>query len=116
MDLDEDITEAEHNHDHERAARLGAERQALIDELGRITGIGHRPRQFASHPAERARKAVTARIREAFKKIEAVLPELAAHFELTITTGTYCRYRSDGTISWDITPATEPGADPGRNG
>jgi hypothetical protein len=114
IDLDDDITEAENNHDPERVARLHVERQALLDELGRTTGIGRRPRQFASHPAERARKAVTARIREALKKIEAVLPELAAHFELAITTGTYCRYRGDDTITWSIESAAASGA--GRDG
>ncbi|CAN5542530.1 hypothetical protein BH20ACT2_BH20ACT2_05330 [soil metagenome] len=101
-DIDDDITEAERHDDDERAARLSAERQALLDELGRVTGIGHRPRQFASHPAERARKAVTARIRDAIKKIDPVLPALAAHLERSIVTGTYCRYRPDDAFTWDI--------------
>ena len=45
-------------HDDERAARLEAERQALLEELGRLTGGTAGPAQFANHPAERARKAV----------------------------------------------------------
>jgi len=58
--------------------------------------------QFASHPAERARKAVTARIRDAIKKIDPALPALAAHLERSIVTGTYCRYRPDDAFTWDI--------------
>ena len=84
-----------------------AERQALLDELGRVTGAHRQPRQFANHPAERARKAVTARIRDAIRKLEPVLPELAAHLERTIVTGTYCRYRPDGT-AWEISAQTGP--------
>jgi hypothetical protein len=100
-DIDDDIAQAEHHHDTERIARLTVERQALLDELGRVTGIGHRPRPFANTPAERARKAVTARIRDAIKKIEQDLPQLAAHLERNIITGNYCRYRADGT-TWTI--------------
>jgi len=101
-DLDDEIAEADRHHDDERAARLSAERHALLDELGHVTGIGHRPRLFTSHPAERARKAVTARIRDAIKKIDPVLPDLAAHLERRIVTGTYCRYRPDDTLTWTI--------------
>ncbi len=100
--IEEEADEAARHHDDERSARLEAERQALLDELRRITGVGHRPRQFANHPAERARKAVTARVRDAIRKLDPLLPELAAHLERTIVTGTYCRYRADGATAWGI--------------
>ena len=103
-ELDQDIAQAEQHHDTERLARHVIERQALLDELGHVSGIGHRPRPFANTPAERARKAVTARIRDAIRKIEHDLPELAAHLERSIVTGNYCRYRDDGTTTWDIQP------------
>nr|MDQ3757404.1 hypothetical protein [Actinomycetota bacterium] len=100
-DLDADIADAERDHDLERRARAAAERQGLLDELGRITGTGGRTRTFANHPAERARKAVSSRMRDAIRKLEPVLPELAGHLEQAIVTGTYCRYRSNGT-RWHI--------------
>lgn len=103
-DLDTEIDDAERDNDHGRVSRLVLERQALLDELGRVTGSRGQPRQFANHPAERARKAVTARIRDAIRKVEAVLPELAAHLQRTIVTGTYCRYRPDG-VAWHVDDA-----------
>lgn len=101
VDLDAEIEDADRDRDHERRARADDERQALIDELGRVTGTGRRARSFANHPAERARKAVTGRVRDAIRRLEPVLPELAAHFRSTIVTGTYCRYRPDGT-TWQL--------------
>jgi hypothetical protein len=99
-DLDAELDDATRDNDPVRRARSEAERQALIDELGRVTGTRGHPRQFANHPAERARKAVSGRIRDAIRKLDPVLPELAAHLERTIVTGTYCRYRPDGIV-WE---------------
>ncbi|HSK97446.1 MAG TPA: hypothetical protein VK891_12580, partial [Euzebyales bacterium] len=100
-DLETEVDDAERNNDPERRARAEAERQALVDELGRVTGVRREPRQFANHPAERARKAVAGRVRDAIRKLDPVLPELAAHLEHTIRTGTYCSYRLSGTV-WDV--------------
>jgi tetratricopeptide (TPR) repeat protein len=101
-DIDEDADEADRDNDPERRARLNVERQALLDELSRTTSVRGRARQFANHPAERARKAVTGRVRDAIRKLEAVLPELSAHLERNIVTGTYCRYRADDAVSWHV--------------
>jgi hypothetical protein len=100
-DLDAEIDDAERLNDPERRAGAEAERQALLDEVGRVTGTGGRLRPFANYPAERARKAVTARVRDAIRKLEPVLPELAVHLERTIVTGTSCRYRPD-TVDWRV--------------
>lgn len=97
LELEEDIDDATLDNDPERRVRAEAERQAVVDELGRVS----RTRQFANHPAERARKAVAGRIREAIRKLESVLPEMAGHLERTIVTGTCCRYRPEDTI-WHI--------------
>lgn len=100
-DLDDDITEAERNNDTERQARAESDREAMLDELGRVTGTRGRSRTFSNHPAERARKAVSGRIRDAIRKLDPILPDLAKHLEGTIVTGTYCRYRADGT-RWHV--------------
>lgn len=101
-DLETERAEAASYNDDERSARLEAERQALLEELGRLRGVQGRVRQFANHPAERGRKAVAARVRDAIGKLESLLPELAAHLQRTIVTGTYCRYRGEPGITWDI--------------
>jgi hypothetical protein len=92
VDLDEDLAEAERHHDRARLEHLEQERDRLLGELGRVTGAGGRSRSFAN-PAERARKAVTARIRDTIRRLHAEMPALAAHLDAAIVTGTYCRYR-----------------------
>ncbi len=100
-DLDGDIDDAERDHDPERRSKAASERQAILEELGRVTGTAGRTRAFANHPGERARKAVSGRIRDSIRKLEPVLPELALHLDRSIVTGTYCRYRSNGT-GWHV--------------
>ncbi|HSK97462.1 MAG TPA: AAA family ATPase [Euzebyales bacterium] len=102
-DLQVEVDDAAHNHDTERRARAVAEHQALVEELGRVTGVRRQPRQFANHPAERARKAVAGRIRDAIRKLADVLPELADHLDQAVRTGTYCSYRAETT--WDVDQA-----------
>jgi hypothetical protein len=105
-DLDTEVDDAARDNDLERRARAEAERQAIIDELSRVTGTRGRSRPFANNPSERARKAVTARVRDVIRKLAPVLPELAAHLERSIVTGAYCRYRPD-TVDWHIDSSTE---------
>lgn len=112
--LDSEIDDADQDHDDESRSRAELERQALLDEIGRVTGTGGRQRQFANHPAERARKAVTARVRDTIRKLESALPELAAHLHRTIVTGTYCRYRPD-TTDWRIDTDWSNTDPPGRH-
>ena len=52
------------------------------------------PARSANTAAERARKAVTARIRDAIRRIADALPELGAHLDRTVRTGTTCRYEA----------------------
>lgn len=109
-DIDSEADEAHRYHDDERVAHLAVERRALLEELGRASDAQGRPRQFANHPAERARKAVTARVRDAIRKLEPLLPDLANHLAGSIVTGTYCRYRPDDSTVWDLngTPRGRP--------
>ena len=64
-DLDDDIAEAERNSDTERLARAEVEREALVDELRAVSGLGGRARLTGADAGERARKAVSARIKDA---------------------------------------------------
>lgn len=51
---------------------------------------------------ERARKAVTARIRDVIGRIERVHPQLGAHLRATVTTGTRCGYSPPTPTSWRL--------------
>jgi pimeloyl-ACP methyl ester carboxylesterase/class 3 adenylate cyclase len=100
-DLEDEIDEATGNHDDERAARLEAERDQLVGELASAYGLGERDRTFAEE-GERARKAVTKRIRAALDRIDAAHPALGRHLQATIRTGMYCAYEPDPVVHWDI--------------
>jgi hypothetical protein len=43
--------------------------------------------------AERARKAVTARIRDTLRRLDEAHPELAAHLRAAVSTGSTCLYQ-----------------------
>ena len=100
-DLDDELAEADARHDIERSARLAAERDALIGELARATGLGGRRRRLGD-AAERARTTVTARIRDAIGRIERAHPELGRHLRASIVTGTRCAYRPAETVRWSV--------------
>ncbi|WP_164251924.1 AAA family ATPase [Streptomyces sp. S4.7] len=101
--LDQEIDRAGERGDDARAAAYDRERQALLDELRTAAGLGGRTRRLGDE-AERARKTVTARIRDTLRKLDALHPELAAHLRKSVTTGATCAYRPDGTE--DDTSAT----------
>jgi hypothetical protein len=77
--------------DATRAARAETERQAVLDELRRASGLGGRPRRLSSE-AERARVNVTRTLRATIERIEAVAPRVGAHLQASIRTGNACRY------------------------
>ena len=98
-DLESDLAEAEENADLGRLERLRAERSMLAAELAGALGLGGRAR-FAGDPAERARKAVTMRIRAAISTIAAQDDTLARHLRNTIRTGRLCSYQPEEAVSW----------------
>jgi hypothetical protein len=52
---------------------------------------------------DRARSAVTWRIRKAIKKIEAVNPSLGKHLSNSVKTGLFCSYHPELSMDWQIT-------------
>ena len=99
-ELAEELEQAEQRGDAEWSDRVQAEQEALRKHLRHITGLGGRVRTEAS-PAERARKAVSARIRDAIAAIGRHDPELAAHLTSAVSTGATCIYQPEGAIAWD---------------
>ncbi|MDP8976468.1 MAG: AAA family ATPase [Actinomycetota bacterium] len=107
-DLDEDLDEAQAHHDLGRLERVEREREALLDELRRATGHAGKDRGLGPSTVERARKAVTARLRDTLRRIEAVLPELGSHLDRSIVTGTYCRYEPTEPLTWNVRASPKP--------
>ena len=98
-ELQSEIDDAESDSDHGRADHARLEMDALVDQLTAALGLGGRSRR-AGGSAERARSAVTQRIRSAIRGVGAVHPEFARHLEASISTGTYCVYRPEHPITW----------------
>jgi predicted ATPase len=101
LELEEDITEADAANDLERASRARDERRFLAAELGAAVGLGGRPRR-ALDPAERARKAVTWRIRDSINQIEKAHPPLGRHLRHAVRTGSLCVYDPDQATEWRL--------------
>src|SRR5690606_23996789 len=81
--LQREIDEAERDNDAARAARARAEMDALVEALSGALGLGGRSRALGS-ATERARSAVTWRIRSAIRKIAVVHPSLGRHLEHSV--------------------------------
>lgn len=98
-ELDDAIDEAVLRGDE--VAPYDEERSALLAELRAASGLGGRNRRLGDE-AERARKTVTARIRDTLRKLDARHPELAAHLRATVATGTTCSYAPAQRVSWHL--------------
>jgi hypothetical protein len=98
-ELEEAAAEADAAADIERSARIAAERDALVEALTQAYGLGGRVRRPGS-AAERARTAVTARVRDAIRRIGDAHPELGRHLDRSVRTGTFCVYDPDPPARW----------------
>ena len=96
-----DIEDAEAAGSDGRAEALRSERDALIRELAAAAGLGHRDRRLGDE-AERARKTVSARVRDALAKIGQVHPELAGHLRGSLRMGTRCSYSPAEPTRWTV--------------
>ena len=100
-ELDEELGDAEACADLGRIEKARSEREFLAAELASALGIGGRPRR-AGDPVERARKAVTGRIRMTIGRIEQDHPALARHLGNSVRTGTYCAYEPEIATVWEM--------------
>ena len=101
-ELEEEAADAHSDHDIGRLEHLDRQRSALIAELGKAAGLAGCVRPLGISTTERARKAVTARVREAIVRIKSVLPELGAHLDRSVLTGTQCRYEPTERLIWRL--------------
>lgn len=101
-ELQRELAEAQEDNDLGRSEKLGEELETLSEHLSKALGLGGRARKLGA-PTERARSAVTWRIRSALKKLDEVHPDLGAHLRDSIQTGTFCSYspKADGK-DWEL--------------
>ena len=100
-DLRQELHEAEHFNDPARAAKAQDEMNAIAHHLASAIGLGGRDRQSSSD-AERARCAVTKRIKQAIHKIAETIPSLGHHLTARIKTGYFCSCNPhpDRPVAW----------------
>jgi pimeloyl-ACP methyl ester carboxylesterase len=100
-DIDDDLADAEARADLGRARTLTAERDALLRQLAADTGRRGRARRL-NDPVERARKTVTARLRDAIRRVKAADRTVGEHLEGSVRTGVHCAYRPDRPMAWAV--------------
>ncbi|MCE7079824.1 AAA family ATPase [Streptomyces sp. ST2-7A] len=100
-ELDEEIDRAALRGADGAASALERERAALLAELRGAAGLAGRGRRLGD-AAERARKTVTARIRDTLRKLDDRHPELAAHLRASVSTGSDCRYLPERETTWRL--------------
>ncbi len=100
-ELETELERAESDYDPGRSDRIRSELETVIGELAKATGLGGRSRRIGD-TAERARSAVTWRIRSAIKKIHAAHPRLGQHLSNSIRTGNFCVYAPEAATAWEL--------------
>jgi non-specific serine/threonine protein kinase len=100
-DLRRDLEEAERFNDPTRAERARDEMDALAQQLASAVGLGGRNRRLGSD-AERARSAVTKRIKCSIKGIRQAIPSLGSHLATRVKTGYFCSYnpQPERPVAW----------------
>jgi hypothetical protein len=107
-DLADDIDGAQAANDIGRVESLQAEHDTLVAELSRSLGLGGRARAAGPEPVERLRKAVSARVRDAIRRIEVVHPPLGRHLSHSVKTGVFCSYRPELAVTWTCQDRSGP--------
>ncbi len=102
-EIDEDIADARVHNDLGRAELAERDRDYLIEELKRATGLGGRDRVVLDD-AERARGSVTRSIRYSLTRLAESSPAVADHLRQHVQTGTFCRYERDSLhpVDWTV--------------
>jgi Domain of unknown function (DUF4118) len=102
-ELRADLKEAERFNNPHRVEQIQEELNAIAEQLSAAVGLGGRDRKATSQ-AERARTAVTKRIRGSIKKIGNATPSLGHHLAASIKTGYFCSYSPapDCAVKWKL--------------
>ncbi len=101
--LQDELAAADAAGDVARGQRAATERDAVLGELRRATGLGGRARDV-SVTDERARVNVTRTLRATIDRITLAAPRAGAHLSASIHTGRACRYQpiAGGPVCWHV--------------
>jgi len=101
--LEAQLDAADGTGDTAASQRATAERNALLAEVRRSTGLGRRQRAISAE-SERARVNATRTLRAAIVQISAAAPLAGAHLDASIRTGYACRYEAGprGPARWSV--------------
>ncbi len=102
-ELETDIDDARDRGDLDAAAIAEEELDALVAQLSAAYGLGGRPRR-APDNLERARKAVSRRLRTAMGRVAHAHPRLGRHLDASIRTGVFCSYLPERETVWSVDP------------
>jgi hypothetical protein len=100
-ELETEIDDAALNRDIGRAEQAQAERDALVEQLTAVYGLGGRARR-GNDPVERARSTVTKQLHSAIARIDQAHPSLARHLTNSVHTGRYCGYAPEHPVTWSL--------------
>ena len=100
-DIQEDIEEAERLSNSTQLEKLYKEYDDLVVYLTRSMGLGQKARKI-NNSIDKARSAVTWRIRNVIKKMEKEHEALARHLKNSIKTGTFCSYMPEKLTIWEL--------------
>ena len=100
-DLQEEADDARAANDPIRAERAETELDTLVAQLAEAFGLSGRGRATGS-ATERARSAVGWRVRAALRHASELHPELGRHLKNAVRTGTWCSYRPESPVRWDV--------------
>jgi predicted ATPase len=100
-ELQAQLADAQDAQDQRSADRARLELDALIDHLSAATDRHGRSRR-SGQPKERARSAVSWRIRAAIRRISTADPDLGQHLQDSVRTGTWCSYQPATPVRWQL--------------
>lgn len=102
-ELREDLADAERRNASDQVSKAHEEMNIIAEHLAAAVGLGGRDRGCASI-SERARSAVTKRIKISIHKIEETMPSLGRHLAARIKTGYFCSYypHPDRHVNWRV--------------
>lgn len=101
LDLQEEIQFHESSNDFIRAEEIQAQYDQLVDHLSQSLGLQGQIRT-TGRTIDKARSAVTWRIRSAISRIEKVHPSMGKHLNNAVKTGTLCSYLPEKNTEWEL--------------
>jgi TolB-like protein len=101
ISLKSEISEAEEMGNSVELFTLREEYEKILDHVSGSLGLTGKARKLGS-TVEKARTAVTWRIRSGISKIKQEHPILGKHLSISIKTGTFCSYKPETVIHWRV--------------